>query len=100
MYCCRDASMARSRNSGCENATWNPDCTLGSKLLIAASVVVRDEFQEKLQVPAPHGTRCRTPVDENRSPTLAPRSPSSRFTGGVAVFERPRIVEKTGVNAP
>ena len=29
-YWCRAASILRSRSSGCENATWNPDSSVGS----------------------------------------------------------------------
>ena len=65
MYCCRAASILRSFSSGCENATCKPDCRLGSKLLSGLVVVVREVSHETLHVPAPHGSRCRTPVDEN-----------------------------------
>ena len=44
-----------------------PDCRFGSKLLNGLLVVVRAVSHETLHVPAPHGTRCRTPVDENQS---------------------------------
>src|SRR5213594_2841886 len=53
MYCWRAASIARSFNSGCENATWKPDCRLGSKLVIGLLVVVRAVSHETLHVPAP-----------------------------------------------
>src|SRR5438034_10458311 len=96
MYCCRAASILRSFSSGCENATWTPDCRLGSKLLIGLLVVVRDVSHETLQVPAPHGSRCRTPVDENQSFVSIRRSPSRKFDGSVAVLERPTIVDSTG----
>ena len=55
---------------------------------------------ETLQVPAPHGSRCRTPVDENQSLTSTPRSPSRKFDGGVTLLERPSTVENIGTNAP
>src|SRR4029453_536199 len=97
MSCCRAASMVRSLSNGCENATWMPDCRLGSKLLIGLLVVVRDVSHETLHVPAPHGSRCRTPVDENQSFVSTPRSPNRKFEGGVTLVERPSSVEKTGV---
>src|SRR4029453_8418337 len=100
MYCCRVASIFRSRRSGCENATWKPDCSAGSKLLSGLLVVVRDVSHETLHVPAPHGRRCRTPVDENQSLRSPPRSPSRKFDGGVTLLDRPSWVEKTGVKAP
>src|SRR4029453_10051477 len=96
MYCCRVASIFRSRRSGCENATWKPDCSAGSKLLSGLLLVVRDVSQETLHVPAPHGRRCRRPVDENTSLTSTPRSPSRKFDGGVALLERPKAVENSG----
>src|SRR5215216_3538715 len=99
-YCCRAASIVRSLSSGCEKAICNPDCSVGSKLLIGLLVAVRDVSHETLHVPAPHGRRCRTPVDENRSLTSTPRSPSRKFVGGVTLLERPSIVENTGAKAP
>src|SRR5262249_50609226 len=92
-YCCRASSIERSLRSGCENASTRPDCRLGSKLLIGLLVAVRELSHETLQVPEPTGRRCRTPVDENKSSTLTPRSPSRKFDGGVAVLDRPSIVE-------
>src|SRR5258706_15337664 len=77
-YCCRAASIVRSLKRGCEKAIWKPDCRLGSKLLMGLFVVVRDVSQERLQVPEPHGSRCRTPVDENQSWTSTPLSPSRK----------------------
>src|SRR2546428_9970916 len=100
MYCCRAASILRSFSSGCENATWTPDCRLGSKLLIGLLVVVRDVSHETLQVPAPQGSRCLTPVYENQSLTSTPRSPSRKLEGGVTLLDRPRVVENTGENTP
>src|SRR5437870_13718411 len=100
MYCCRAGSILRSLSSGCENAIWTPDCRLGSKLLIGLLVVVRAVSHETLQVPAPLGSRCRTPVDENQSFVSTPRSPSRKFDGGVTLLERPKMVENTGVKAP
>src|SRR6266852_7175189 len=99
-YCCRAASIARSLSRGCENANWMPDCRAGSKLLIGLLVVVRDVSHDTLQVPAPQGSRCLTPVDENQSLTSTPRSPSRKFEGGVTLLERPRVVENTGENTP
>jgi hypothetical protein len=86
--------------SGCENVTSKPDCRLGSKLLIGLFVVVRDVSQETLQVPAPHGSRCRTPVDENQSSTLTPCSPDRKLDGGVDKLDRPSVVENRGAYAP
>src|SRR5438128_9965008 len=77
-----------------------PDCRLGSKLLRGLLVVVRAVSQDTLHVPAPHGNRCRTPVDENQSLTSSPRSPRRKFDGGVTVLERPMLLENTGANAP
>src|SRR5882762_9595246 len=99
-YCCRAASIVRSLNSGCENATWTPDCRLGSKLLSGLFVVVRAVSHETLHVPAPHRRRCRTPVDENQSLTSTPRLPNRKFDGGVTTLERPSTVENIGANAP
>src|SRR5262245_20529691 len=96
MYCWRVVSIARSRSSGCENATWMPDCRLGSKLVSGLFVVVRAVSHDTLHVPAPHRSRCRTPVDENQSLTSTPRSPSRKFEGGVVVVERPSTVENIG----
>jgi hypothetical protein len=87
----------RSFSSGCENANWNPDWRLGSKLVSGLSVVVRDVSHEKCHVPAPRARRCRTPVDENRSLVSTPRSPSKKFDGGVELLVAPMIVENTGV---
>src|SRR5688572_4716796 len=92
--------MTRSFSSGCENANWKPDCRLGSKLLIGLFVVVRDVSHDRLHVPAPHGRRCRRPVDENQSSISTAPSPNSRFAAGVAALVRPNWVEKTGANAP
>ena len=39
-------------------------------------------------MPEPHGRRCRTPVDVNRSLVSTPRSPSRKFDGGVDVARR------------
>src|SRR5258706_16049520 len=100
MYCCRAGSILRSLSRGCENATWRPDCSVGSKLLIGLFVVVLDVSHETLQVPPPHGNRCLTPVDENKSLTSTPRSPTNRLDGGVTLLERPSVVENTGENAP
>src|SRR5258708_3816991 len=77
-----------------------PAWRLGSKLLIGLLVEVRDVSQDTLHMPELHGSRCRTPVDENQSPALTPRSPRRRFDGGVALLERPTDVENTGVKAP
>src|SRR5437588_11453177 len=77
-----------------------PDCRLGSKLLIGLFVVVRELSHERLQVPEPHGSRCRTPVDENQSFVSRPWSPDRRLEGGVTLLDRPNIVEKTGAKAP
>ena len=99
MYCCRAASILRSFSNGCENATCRPDCRLGSKLLSGLVVVVREVSHETLHVPAPHRSRCRTPVDENKSLTSTPRSPRREFDGGVTLLERPRTVENTGAKA-
>src|SRR6266550_7541209 len=77
-----------------------PDWRLGSKLLRGLLVVVRAVSQDTLHVPAPHGNRCRTPVDENQSLTPTPRSPRRKFDGGVTLLERPMVVENTGAKAP
>src|SRR5687768_4490928 len=98
-YWCRAASIRRSFNNGCENANWMPDCRLGSKLLIGLLLAVREVSHETLQVPAPHRSRWRTPVDENQSLTSMPRSPRREFDGGVTLLERPRTVENTGAKA-
>ncbi len=66
-YWCRAASIRRSFSSGCEKATWMPDCTLGSKLLMGLFVEVRAASHDTLHVPPPNGSRWRTPVDEKRS---------------------------------
>src|SRR5215510_13554467 len=92
--------MLRSFSSGCETATWKPACRLGSKLLIGLFVVVRALSHDALQVPPPKGRRWRTPVDQNESSTCTPRSPRRKFDGGVTLVDRPRVVEKTGENAP
>src|SRR5262245_54551151 len=76
-----------------------PDCRIGSKLLIGLFVVDRAVSQDALHVPAPHGMRCWTPVDENVSFRSTPRSPSRKLDGGVTLLERPRMVENTGVYA-
>src|SRR5688500_11603674 len=91
--------MARSFSSGCENATWNPDCRLGAKLLIGLFVVERAASQERLHVPVPHGSRSRwrTPVDVNQSSTSRLLSPDSTFEAGVEMLERPSVVENCGV---
>src|SRR5215471_19358477 len=99
MYCSRAASMTRSLKSGCENATSNPDWRLGSNVVMGLLVVVRAVSHDRLQEPDPQGRRCRNPVDENRSLTLIPWSPSRRFDGGVALLERPNVVENIGTNA-
>src|SRR5689334_17269884 len=99
MYCWRAASILRSFSKGCENASWMPDCRLGSKLLIGLLLVVRDVSHDALQVPEPHRRRCRTPVDENKSLTSTPLSPRSRFDGGVVLVDRPTVEENTGANA-
>src|SRR5262245_45864610 len=96
-YCWPAASIFLSLSSGCENASWNPDCTLGSKLLSGLVVVVRAASHETLYVPLPHGTRCRTPVDVNQSRVSIFRSPSRKFAGGVVFDERPTWDENTGV---
>src|SRR5438094_2661058 len=96
MYCWRAASIVRSLNKGCENAIWTPDCRFGSKLLIGLVVVVRDVSHDTLQVPAPQGRRCLTPVDENQSLTSTPPSPVDTFDDGVTFLGRPRGVEKRG----
>src|SRR5580765_448525 len=100
MYCWRAASILRSLSRGCENATWRPDCSVGSKLLIGLFVVVLDASHETLQVPAPHGSRCLTPVDENQSLTFTPVFPSRTFEGGVALRDRPSVLENTGEYTP
>src|SRR3954451_20788380 len=99
-YWRRAASIGRSFSSGCENAAWMPDCRLGSKLLNGSVLVVRAVSHDTLHAPPPHGTRWRTPVDENQSLTSMPASPSSALDGGVVVRVRPPAVEKTGTNAP
>src|SRR5215475_11272686 len=83
--CCRDASIFRSLSSGCEKATSIPDCRFGSTLEIRLLVVVLAASHEMLHVPAPHGSRCRTPVVENQSLTSTPTSPSRKFVGGVTL---------------
>jgi hypothetical protein len=45
----------------------------------------------------PHGTRWRTPVEENQSRVSTPALPSRKVVGGVVLLERPSVVEKTGV---
>src|SRR3974390_3293160 len=92
--------MRRSFSSGCEKATSTPDCRFGSRLVIGLFVVVRAASHETAQVPAPHGTRCRTPVVENQSATSTAVSPTKTVVGGVDVRDRPNAVEKIGVNAP
>src|ERR1051326_6578588 len=92
--------MPRSRKSGCDTASSNPACRLGSKLLIGLLVVVLALFPAALHVPPPSGSRCRTPVDQNESFTATPRSPSRKLDGGVVFPEWPSVVEKTGANAP
>jgi hypothetical protein len=87
-------------SSGCEKASWTPDCNVGSKLVNGLLVVVRAVSQDTLHVPAPHGNRCRTPVDENQSLTSTPLSPSNTFEGGVTLLDRPSEVENNGANAP
>src|SRR6187200_3270553 len=77
-----------------------PDCRFGSKLLIGLLVVVRAVSQDRLQTPPPHGTRWRTPLDENQSLTSTPASPKRAFAGGVTLRVRPPVVEKSGVYAP
>ena len=44
--------------------------------VIGLFVVVLAVSHETLQVPEPHGRRCRTPVVENQSFTSTPLSPS------------------------
>src|SRR5262245_31938182 len=82
MYCWRAASILRSLSSGCEKATWTPDCSVGSKLVIGLLVEVRDVSHETLHDAPPQGSRCLTPVDVNQSLTSTPRSPSKAFEGG------------------
>ena len=90
MTCCRAASILRSLSSGCENASWTPDCSAGSKL--------RDRIVASSSARCPTTrSRCRrptaaagvTPVDEKRSLTSTPRSPSRKFEGGVDVVRPP-----------
>ena len=64
--------------------------------MIGLFVVVREVSHDTLHVPAPHGSRWVTPVDEKRSLTSTPRSPSRKFDGGVAFFDPPSVVENTG----
>src|SRR5437867_1966030 len=96
MNWCRAASILRSLSSGCENAIWTPDCSAGSKLVIGLFVVVREVSHHTLHVPAPHGSRCLTPVEENQSLTSTPLSPSRKFEGGVTLLDRPSVVENIG----
>ena len=60
--------MRRSLSSGCENASSNPVCRLGSKLLIGLVVVVRALSHERLHVPPP---RALSPGDGTH-PQLPP----------------------------
>src|SRR5580765_2403854 len=100
MSCWRDASIVLSLSNGCENATSIPDCRFGSTLEIMLLVVVLAASHETLHVPAPHGSRCLTPVVENQSFTSTPVSPVNRLVGGVTLRERPNTVENTGAYAP
>src|SRR5580765_9102708 len=77
-----------------------PDCRFGSTVVNGLFVVVRAVSHETLQVPAPQGTRWRTPVDENQSLTSRPESLTSALVGGVTSLDRPSTVENTGTNAP
>ena len=69
MYCCRAASIPRSRSSGCENAIWNPDCSAGSKLLSGLLLVVRAVSHEDApgagapRQALPHARRRKQVVD-------------------------------------
>src|SRR6187399_2193084 len=96
MYCCLLESIVRSFNSGCENANWMPDCRSGSKVGSGLFDVVLAVSHEMLHVPAPHGRRWRTPVDENQSLTSVPVSPTREVTGGATLRDRPRMVENIG----
>src|ERR1700741_1786629 len=87
VYWYRAESILRSFSSGCENATWNPDSSAGSKLVRGLVGGVRAVSHDRLHVPEPHGSRWRTPVDENKSSSSPPRSPSSELYGGVTVLE-------------
>src|SRR5262247_212186 len=62
-------------------------------------VVVRDVSHDALHVPEPHGRRCWTPVDENRSLKSTPLVPSRTLEGGVTLLDRPTTVENIGVYA-
>src|ERR671918_1265843 len=77
-----------------------PDCRFGSTLVIGLFVVVLAVSHEMLQVPAPHGTRCLTPADENQSCTSRPLSPDNTLVAGVTVCDRPSVVENSGAYAP
>src|SRR5262249_6145704 len=90
-------SIVRSFSSGCENATRNPDCTVGSKLFRKLLLVVRDASHDTLHVPFPHGTRWRTPVDENQSRLSTLLVPSRKLVGAASTLDRPNSVEKVGV---
>src|SRR5262252_6978557 len=95
--CWRAESMVRSFSSGCEKATWNPDCTAGSKLFSRLLLVVRAASHDALHVPFPHGTRWRTPVDENQSRVLTLLLPSKKLLGAASTLDRPNSVENVGV---
>src|SRR5262245_15320475 len=96
-YCTRASSILRSLSSGCEKAIRRPDATLGSKLFNGLLLVVLAASHDRLHVPLPTGTRWRTPADENQSPVSIPCVPRRKFVGGVVAFDRPRIVDSTGV---
>ena len=70
---------------------------LGSKLKSGLLLVVRAASHDTLQVPDPHGTRWRTPVDENQSRVITPPLPRSKFDAGVLTLDRPSVDENTGV---
>src|SRR5262249_58945583 len=95
--CWRAESMVRSFSSGCEKATWKPDCTLGSKLLSRLLLVVLDASHDTLQVPFPHGMRWRTPVDWNQSRVSTPESPTRKLVGAATALDRPKRDENCGV---
>src|SRR5258705_7861727 len=77
-----------------------PDCRFGSKLLNGLFVVVLAVSHATLHVPAPQGSLCLMPVDENQSFTSTAESPNKEFVGGVTSRDRPSVVEKTGAYTP
>ena len=87
MYCCRAASIvAILAAAAARTRPGSPTAGSGSKLLIG---LLRRRPRRcptrRSTCPQPHGSRCRTPVDENQSSTSTPRSPSRKFDGGVDV---------------